>query len=106
MLLWRSVGVKVGGEWRENGTLEGCEMLAGAVRFYLTQDDFAKGRDRKKGIGSLLSCPTAQHHHPFAAQVKPRRGALDPEPRGMPAGQTLVMIPDPDGFNLTFIQVP
>src|SRR5438093_13653897 len=80
MAFYRDVlGFVVGEEWRENGTLEGCEMLAGAVRFYLTQDDFAKGRDRKKGIGSRLSCTTAQDLDRFAAEVKARGGALDQE---------------------------
>ena len=106
MAFYRDVlGFVVGEEWRENGTLEGCEMLAGAVRFYLTQDDFAKGRDRKKGIGSRLSCTTAQDLDRFAAEVKARGGALDQEPMDMPWGERLFMITDPDGFKLTFIQV-
>jgi len=105
MAFYRDVlGFVVGEEWRENGTLEGCEMLAGAVRFYLTQDDFAKGRDRKKGIGSRLSCTTAQDLDRFAAEVKARGGALDQEPMDMPWGERLFMITDPDGFKLTFIQ--
>jgi len=105
MAFYRDVlGFVVGEEWRENGALEGCEMRAGAVRFYLTQDDFAKGRDRKKGIGSRLSCTTAQDLDRFAAEVKARGGALDQEPMDMPWGERLFMITDPDGFKLTFIQ--
>src|SRR6267378_4248730 len=105
MAFYRDVlGFVVGEEWRENDTLEGCEMLAGAVRFYLTQDDFAKGRDRKKGIGSRLSCTTAQDLDRFAAEVKARGGALDQEPMDMPWGERLFMITDPDGFKLTFVQ--
>jgi len=80
-------------------------MRAGAVRFYLTQDDFAKGRDRKKGIGSRLSCTTAQDLDRFAAEGQSTRGALDQEPMDMPWGERLFMITDPDGFKLTFIQV-
>jgi uncharacterized glyoxalase superfamily protein PhnB len=98
------LGFVVGEEWRENGTLAGCEMRAGAVTFYLTQDDFAKGRDRKKGIGSRLSCTTAQDLDRFAAEVKARGGALDQEPMDMPWGERLFMITDPDGFKLTFVQ--
>src|SRR2546429_908425 len=98
------LGFVVGEEWRENGTLEGCEMRAGSVTFYLTQDDFAKGRDRKKGIGSRLSCTTAQDLDRFAAEVKARGGALDQEPMDMPWGERLFMITDPDGFKLTFVQ--
>src|SRR6266705_1095225 len=94
------LGFVMGEEWRENGTLEGCEMRAGSVTFYLTQDDFAKGRDRKKGIGSRLSCTTAQDLDRFAAEVKARGGALDQEPMDMPWGERLFMITDPDGFKL------
>ena len=98
------LGFVVGEEWRDNGTLEGCEMRAGAVTFYLTQDDFAKGRDRKKGIGSRLTCTTAQDLDRFAAEVKARGGALDQEPLDMPWGERQFLITDPDGFKLTFVQ--
>src|SRR6476660_2030178 len=48
------LGFVVGDEWRQNGTLEGCELHAGAITFMLQQDDFAKGRDRQKGVGTRL----------------------------------------------------
>jgi uncharacterized glyoxalase superfamily protein PhnB len=98
------LGFVIGEEWRDNGTLQGCEMRAGAVIFYLTQDDFAKGRDRKKGIGSRLTCTTAQDLDRFAAEVKARGGALDQEPMDMPWGERQFQITDPDGFKLTFVQ--
>jgi uncharacterized glyoxalase superfamily protein PhnB len=98
------LGFVVGEEWRENGSLQGCEMRAGAVTFFLSQDDFAKGRDRKKGIGSRLRCTTAQDLDRFAAEVKARGGALDQEPQLMPWGERQFMITDPDGFRLTFVQ--
>lgn len=98
------LGFVVGEEWRENGTLQGCEMRAGSVTFYLSQDDFAKGRNRQKGIGSRLRCTTAQDLDRFAAEVKARGGALDQEPQDMPWGERQFMITDPDGFKLTFVQ--
>lgn len=98
------LGFVIGEEWRENGTLQGCEMRAGAVTFYLNQDDFAKGRDRPKGIGSRLRCTTAQDLDRFAAEVKARGGALDQGPMDMPWGERQFMITDPDGFKLTFVQ--
>src|SRR5439155_23184669 len=52
MAFYRDVlGFVIGDEWRENGELTGCEIHAGAVTFMLGQDDFAKGRDRQKGVG-------------------------------------------------------
>lgn len=79
-------------------------LLSKAVTFYLNQDDFAKGRDRKKGIGSRLRCTTAQDLDRFAAEVQARGGALDQEPMDMPWGGRQFMITDPDGFKLTFVQ--
>lgn len=98
------LGFVVGEEWRENGLLQGCEMRAGSVTLYLTQDDFAKGRDRDKGIGSRLRCTTVQDLDRFAAEVKARGGALDQEPQDMEWGERQFMITDPDGFKLTFVQ--
>jgi len=99
------LGFVVGEEWRENGELQGCEMRAGSVAFFISQDDFAKGRDRQKGIGSRLRCTTAQDLDRFAAEVKARGGTLDQEPMDMPWGERQFMITDPDGFKLTFVQV-
>ncbi len=98
------LGFVVGEEWREDGALQGCEMRAGSVVFMLSQDDFAKGRDRQKGVGSRLRCQTAQDLDRLAAEVKARGGALDQEPQLMPWGERQFMISDPDGFKLTFVQ--
>src|SRR5688572_26286181 len=42
-------GFYVGELWRESGEVRGAEVMAGAARFFLGQDDWAKGRDRAKG---------------------------------------------------------
>jgi uncharacterized glyoxalase superfamily protein PhnB len=98
------LGFVIGEEWREKGTLMGCEMHAGAATFMLGQDDFAKGRDRVKGLGTRVWCSTAQDLDRLAADIKARGGALDQEPQDMPWGQRVFMISDPDGFKLTFMQ--
>jgi uncharacterized glyoxalase superfamily protein PhnB len=99
------LGFVVGDEWRENGVLQGCEMRAGAVLFMLTQDDFTKGRDRQKGVGTRLHVSTAQDIDRLAAEIKARGGTLDQEPTDMPWGQRVFMITDPDGFKLSIAQV-
>lgn len=99
------LGFVVGDEWRADGVLQGCEMRAGTVLFMLSQDDFAKGRDRQKGIGSRLHCSTAQDIDRLAAEIKARGGSLDQDPADMPWGQRVFMITDPDGFKLTIAQV-
>lgn len=99
------LGFVVGDEWRgENGVLNGCEMHAGSVVFMLNQDDFAKGRDRKKGLGTRLHVSTAQDVDRLASEIKARGGTLDQEPTDMPWGERVFMITDPDGFKLTIAQ--
>lgn len=105
MAFYRDVlGFVIGEEWRENGELAGCEIRAGAVSFMLGQDDFAKGRDRQKGVGTRVRCHTAQDLDKLAAEIKARGGVLDQEPQDMPWGERTFMISDPDGFKLTFVQ--
>jgi uncharacterized glyoxalase superfamily protein PhnB len=99
------LGFVVGEEWRDSGVLQGCEVRAGAVVFMLTQDDFAKGRDRQKGVGTRLHVSTAQDIDRLAAEIKARGGTLDQEPADMPWGERVFMITDPDGFKLTIAQV-
>ena len=98
------LGFVIGDEWREKGALIGVELHAGAVTFMLSQDDFAKGRDRLKGIGTRFYCSTAQDIDRLAAQIRERGGALDQEPKDTPWGSRVFMISDPDGFKLTFQQ--
>ena len=98
------LGFVAGDEWRQDGALAGCEIHAGGVTFMLGQDDFAKGRDRQKGLGSRLYCDTAQDLDRVAAEIKARGGVLDQEPQDMPWGSRVFMISDPDGFKLTFVQ--
>jgi uncharacterized glyoxalase superfamily protein PhnB len=98
------LGFVIGEEWRENGELAGCEIRAGAISFMLGQDDFAKGRDRQKGIGSRIRCYTAQDIDKVATEITARGGVLDQEPQDMPWGERSFMISDPDGFKLTFVQ--
>lgn len=97
------LGFVVGKEWRDDGILMGCEIHAGAATFMLGQDDFAKGRDRQKGLGTRVWCHTAQDLDRLAAEIKARGGVLDQEPQDM-WGDRLFMISDPDGFKLTFVQ--
>lgn len=97
------LGFVVGEEWRDDGVLMGCEIHAGAATFMLGQDDFAKGRDRQKGLGTRVWCHTAQDLDRLAAEIKARGGVLDQEPQDM-WGERVFMISDPDGFKLTFVQ--
>jgi uncharacterized glyoxalase superfamily protein PhnB len=98
------LGFVIGDEWRDKGALMGVELHAGAVTFMLSQDDFAKGRDRLKGVGTRFYCNTAQDIDRLAEQIRTRGGTLDQEPKMMEWGSRVFMISDPDGFKLTFVQ--
>lgn len=98
------LGFMVGDEWRQKGVLTGVELHAGAVTFMLSQDDFAKGRDRIKGIGTRYYCSTIQDIDRLASQIQERGGVLDQEPKMMEWGSRVFMISDPDGYKLTFVQ--
>ena len=98
------LGFMVGEEWKENGAVQGVELKAGSVTVLVNQDDFAKGRDRVKGVGFRIRCHTTQDIHRFAMQIKERGGMLDQEPKDMPWGERMFTLTDPDGFKLTFVQ--
>jgi uncharacterized glyoxalase superfamily protein PhnB len=92
----------VGELWKgPDGTVRGAEVMAGAARFFLGQDDWAQGRDRKKGVGFRLHLTTAQSVDEIAKGIKQRGGKLDTEPADTPWGTRAFQMTDPDGFKLT-----
>ena len=95
------LGLVPGQKWEENGNLMGVEMKAGNSAFWLGQDDWKKGRDRKKGEGVRLYCSTAQDVDMLAAGIKARGGTLDHEPETQTWGTRDFGITDPDGFKIT-----
>jgi uncharacterized glyoxalase superfamily protein PhnB len=95
------LGCVVEEEWKDDGKLMGASMLAGAARFFLGQDDWAKGRDRAKGEGFRLHLTTAQDVDQIAASIKASGGKLDSEPADTPWGVRAFAVTDPDGFKLT-----
>ncbi len=95
------LGCIVEEEWRHEDKLMGASMLAGAARFFLGQDDWAKGKDRKKGEGFRLHLATAQDIDEIAARVRAAGGKLESEPADMPWGTRQFTLADPDGFKLT-----
>ncbi len=83
------------------GTLVGASVRAGTVDILLGQDDFAKGRNRVKGVGARLYCVTHQDIDEVAAAIKSRGGKLDSEPQDQPWGTRDVALTDPDGYKLS-----
>ena len=95
------VGFAVGQRWEEGGKLLGAEITAGPVVFMISQEDWKKGRDRKKGEGFRLYCDTDQDVDQLAARIKERGGRLAEEPHDEEWGARAVTVVDPDGFKIT-----
>jgi lactoylglutathione lyase len=96
------LGFTVGERWEREGRLGGVELVAGRVSFWLSQDDWKKGRDRVKGEGFRLYCETAQDVDRLAAQIRLRGGSLLEGPRDQPwGGGRDFAVSDPDGFKIT-----
>ena len=98
------LGFVAGERWEEDGKVRGVQMKAGACDLMLTQDDFAKGQDRKKGEGFRLWVATVQDITELAGRVKATGWRLDREPSETPWGDWAFGLTDPDGFKLTVIQ--
>ena len=95
------VGFVVEERWEQEGKLTGVQLRAGSVTFMLGQDDWKKGRDRKKGEGFRMHCMTTQDVDALAEEIQARGGKLDQEPRDQPWGMRDFALTDPDGFKIT-----
>ena len=95
------LGFAVESRWEKDGKLAGVELRAGDITFMLGQDDWKKGRDRKKGEGFRLYCETTQDVDALAAGIVARGGTLDQEPRDQHWGMRDFSLTDPDGFKIT-----
>src|SRR5574341_1260594 len=73
------VGFMLEETWEHGGKLAGAAMVAGGATINLSQDDWAKGRDRVKGEGFRLYCSTAQDVDEIAAAIQARGGTLASE---------------------------
>src|SRR5207249_9817144 len=70
------LGFFVGDRWSDGGVLRGVMLKAGVCELGLSQDDWAKGRNRKKGEAVRISCQTAQDIDALAARIKASGGRL------------------------------
>lgn len=95
------VGFSVGEKWEKDGRLAGVELQGGDVVFMLGQDDWQKGRDRKKGEGFRLYCRTTGDVDALAKGIVARGGRLDQPPTDQPWGMRDFSLTDPDGFKIT-----
>ena len=95
------VGFHVAETFEHEGEVRGAALIAGVSQLMVSQDDWAKGRDRVKGQGLRLYLRTTQDVDEVAAAIKARGGELASEPTDMPWGARVFNLVDPDGFQLT-----
>ena len=94
------LGFAVKEEHNEEGKLLGVMLEAGKAVIGLSQDDFSKGRDRVKGIGTRIYIDTDQDIEALAQQAKSSGVTID-GPAPLPWGPMGFTVTDPDGFKLT-----
>jgi len=95
------LGFVVDERWTDNGVLRGVTLKAGVCQLSLAQDDWAKGRDRKKGEAVRIWCSTTQDLDVLATRIRAGGWRLTEEPRDLSWGARSLSVDDPDGFHLT-----
>ncbi len=85
----------------DGGVLRFAMLQAGDGYLGLGQDDFAKGKDREKGVGLRFWIETEQDLQALADQVKAAGFTLDSEVQKLPWGSLGFSVTDPDGFKIT-----
>ena len=102
-LAWYSevLGFHIAQEMNDQGKLVGASIKAGSVEILLIQDDFGKGRQRKKGEGLRLYCTTGMDLDRLAADIVERGGTLTQPPSDEPWGVRDFAVTDPDGFQIS-----
>ena len=103
---YEGLGFVVDERWESEGILRGVMMKAGKVTIALSQDDWKKGRDRVKGLGTRTWIGTDQDVDQVAARAKAAGIKLDEEPQDTEWGGRAFTLTDPDGFRLTISREP
>ena len=102
MTFYEALGFTIEERWEDKGTLLGVMLRAGKSQIGLNQDDWKKGRDRKKGIGVRLSISTTPGHVDEIAKRARNAGiTLKSEPHDTEWKSRAFEVSDPSGFLLT-----
>ncbi len=94
------LGFTIKDRWEKDGRLLGVMLIAGSCEIGISQDDWAKGKDRVKGVGVSFFAETGQSLDLIAALARERGIAAD-GPKVAPWGDRVVEFIDPDGFKFT-----
>ncbi len=100
------LGFKVDERMEEDGKLLGVMLSAGAFHLGLSQDDWSKGSDRKKGIGFRMFVDSGDHDLDALAKRFRDNGVEVDGPKTESWGERALTVVDPDGFKLTLNRKP
>jgi uncharacterized glyoxalase superfamily protein PhnB len=104
---YEALGFTIDDRWEQQGTLLGVMMKAGRTEIGLNQDDWKKGRDRKKGIGVRLSITTTRDGvDQLATRARNAGITLKSEPHDTEWQSRAFEVADPSGFLLTIYSEP
>jgi uncharacterized glyoxalase superfamily protein PhnB len=89
----------------KDGSLAGVMVKAGACTIGLSQDDWSKGKDRVKGVGTRLWCETVQDINALADRIKRAGGVLTEGPTDNREWKMQTLgIDDPDGYHISIFR--
>jgi catechol 2,3-dioxygenase-like lactoylglutathione lyase family enzyme len=94
------LGLEITDKGERDGKLQYVTMKAGAANISIGRDDFAKGKDRVKGVGMRMWLVIEQDLNAVCARVKAAGFPAD-EPAALPWGPIAFQVKDPDGIALT-----
>ena len=99
---YEALGFAVNDRWEEKGKVLGVMMRAGSTEIGLNQDDWKKGRDRKKGEGVRLSISTTRRNvDELATRARDAGITLKSDPHETEWESRAFEVADPSGYLLT-----
>lgn len=98
----KGLGFYVAQRWETDGKLEGLTLRAGVCELNLAQDDWAKGRERKRGEGVRLWLETVQDLDAIAERAESFGAVITEWPADRSWGVRSFSLDDPDGYHLSF----
>jgi catechol 2,3-dioxygenase-like lactoylglutathione lyase family enzyme len=100
---YEGLGFIIDQRYETDGKLQGVMLKAGNASLGVSQDDFAKGRDRVKGVGMSFYVETDQDIAALAARAKQAGVKLERDAAPLPWGPMGFAATDPDGFKITIL---
>lgn len=93
------LGFTVQERWESEGRLQGLMLVAGKCHIGLSQDDWARGRDRVKGVGVRIWAETTQDLDALAERARAHGFEVDGPKEQW--GTRILTVTDPDGFKIS-----